>query len=110
MTVKQYLLGVRDIDKRIAALEKYPTEQQTAKNFKATVVKQIHGLQDNRHVALLEYRYVDGLTWDAVTDKLKYYNSDYVRRYLHLAALKEFERNYPKYAEIYPFKGGMEKE
>lgn len=103
--MKQYLLGVRDIEKRITALEKYPKEQAAAKRFKNTVVNQIHGLQDNRHVALLEYRYIEGMTWDEVTDKMEYYNSDYVRRHLHLAALKEFEKKYPKYEKDYPYGG-----
>lgn len=104
MTVKQYLLGVRNIEMRIASLDDYPQEQAKLREFKGIVANQIHGLHDNRHAALLEYRYLKGLTWGEVTDRLGYYDADYVRRCLHAASLKEFEQQYPHYEDFYPIR------
>lgn len=104
MTVKQYLLGVRNIDMRIKALAEYPQEQQKFLDFKATASEQIHGMRDNRHMALLEYRYLKGMTWGEVTDELGYHDADYVRRCLHMASLKEFESENPNFQNYYPLK------
>lgn len=104
MTVKQYLLGVRNIEMRIKVMDEYPQEQARLREFKAIVTRQIHGLHDNRHAALLECRYLKGMTWSEVTDKLGYYDADYVRRCLHLASLKEFEWQYPHYEDFYPIR------
>lgn len=104
MTVKQYLLGVRNIDMRIDVMDKYPDEQKALVEFKELVTRQIHGLHDNRHVSLLECRYLQSMTWREVTDRLKFYDDYYVRRCLHLASLKEFEEKYPDYEKYYPIK------
>lgn len=104
MTVKQYLLGVKNIDMRIESLNGYPQEQKKLRAFKETVTNQIHGLRDNRHATLLEYRYLQGLKWSEVTDKLKYPDADYVRRHLHATSLREFEMQYPNYEDFYPLK------
>ena len=46
----------------------------------------------NTYAALLLNKYVCGLTWEQVTDKLGYKNVDYVKGELHSKALAAFEK------------------
>lgn len=104
MTTKEYLSTLRDMYVRLKSLDNYPKEQEQWKLWYNRNVDRIHGMKNSRNAALLEYRYVRGMTWDEITDKLGLVNADYVRRRLHLRALQEFEREYQGFINDYPRK------
>lgn len=104
MTAKEYLSSLKDMYLRLKSLEDYPKERQQWKKWYSRNVDRIHGMKNSRHAALLEFRYIDGMTWDEVTNHMGLVNADYVRRALHERALQEFERENPHFRDDFPTK------
>lgn len=102
LTVKEYLQGLQYVDMRIEALDNYIDEQRAWELYKSIATKQVLSIRSTKHMLLLKYRYIDCMTWEQITDKLQYDNSDYVRKQLHIASLADFEKKYPRYFENYP--------
>lgn len=66
------------------------------KSFEKRVTLEIHRIRNNTFATLLEDKYINGLTWDQITEKLGYMDSDYVRKELHCKALRDFDLTTPE--------------
>lgn len=73
------------------------------KGFEKRVTLEIHRIRNNTSATLLEEKYINGATWEEITDKLGYKDCDYVRKELHNKALKDFEIANPENTRKTPF-------
>lgn len=66
-------------------------------NFLYITLIDINKIKDNVSVSLLVNKYINGKTWEEVTELLGFDSVDYVKKELHLKALKKFEEVNPDY-------------
>ena len=72
-------------------IRKEISELKTKRNkIKSDIKIKLYKMADHELASLLKYRYVDGLTWREVANRL-HTTKGYVRNKMHLKALKEFK-------------------
>lgn len=55
------------------------------------IITAVGKVTDSTLKQLLVMRYIDGMTWERIADKL-YYSDKYIKTALHIKALQEIER------------------
>lgn len=70
--------------------------------YRTRVECEIQRIPNNIYATLLEEKYINGASWETVTEKIGYSDVKHVREVLHSRALSEFEKITPENTRFVP--------